>query len=241
MNRKEHTPRSSLLSRSGKGWGWAFLFFSLALTSCGLIDIELDELSEVAGEMHLGRDTVYVMEGDSFVFTPVFDPDTIANQQVYYYSSADSVAKMAGDTVVAQSEGWAMIQAVSVSSRLLDSCRVCVLPMWGEVSPYLYPNETIVYAQVTIRGAAPTSDIRLGAFIGNELRGVGIPLDVRDHHLTAFRIWSDIDPLTEEDIVQAVQFRFYDRRRAIIGTFPQSILFDGDTHGTLNEPFLLQY
>ena len=58
--------------------------------------------------------------------------------------------------------GWATIMAMSVSSRMIDSCRVCVLPDWAP-SEEGYPYETIVYADVTVKGRPMDGDMVVAA------------------------------------------------------------------------------
>lgn len=211
------------------------------LASCGLVDIDLDEIADVAGQMDLGRDTVYVMAGDRYVIRPTFTPDTIANKQVFYVSSADTVAKMVGDTVVALSEGWTTVTGISVSSRLPDSCQVCVMPLWVAPTPYAYPYETIVYADVTIHDAVPTKDMVVGAFVGDELRAIGQPLTVDKYKVMFFRVLSDADP-DYEGQMQPIKFRYYDHSTCDYELFPlkENIVFDGETYGTLAKPVILK-
>ena len=48
---------------------------SLLAASCGLLDMEFDEGTQMVYEMRLDRVTVTVMLGDTFVLAPVFVPD----------------------------------------------------------------------------------------------------------------------------------------------------------------------
>ena len=64
-----------------------FLFciaFSLVLTSCGLIEFDMNDEAQPVLSMALDHDPVYVMQGDRFVLKPVFTPDSISNQAVLF-------------------------------------------------------------------------------------------------------------------------------------------------------------
>jgi hypothetical protein len=217
------------------------------LASCGLYDIDVDELNEVATDFSLGRDTVYVMQGERFVFNPVFVPDTLSNVQVFYQSTDDGVALMVGDTVVAQTEGWATIKAISVSSRLTDSCRVCVLPLWQPTLEY-YPYETVFYARVTVKGRPLDEDMLIAAFCGEELRGIGQLYEQKGVRCLRLRVGAEALDVAEDPddpegpyVVyrERIEFRCYDRRTHNLYTSPTHVSFDGETHGTPSHLFEL--
>ena len=60
--------------------------FSLLTASCGLLDMEFDEGTQMVYEMRLDRDTVHVMVGDTFVLAPIFVPDSVSNHEVFFLS-----------------------------------------------------------------------------------------------------------------------------------------------------------
>ena len=91
------------------------LFMSIMLTSCGVVEFDVDTEAQPALSMTLDHDTVYVMAGDRFALTPVFTPDTISNKAVFFLSDNDGVGMVDEDSIVAVSPGWARISAVSVS------------------------------------------------------------------------------------------------------------------------------
>lgn len=225
------------------------------LTSCGLIDFDFNEVNEVAATLDLGRDTVYVMKGESYDFSPIFTPDTIANKQVFFESSADTVARIVGSTVEALSEGWTIIHATSVSGRLPDSCVVCVLPQW-QPSERVYPYETVIYTYATVRGKPITDDMVIAAFCEGEVRAIGEPFEIetKDNQkirFLRFRVGStlsedqedleDDEDDGEEDIGtnevyrERISFRCYDRSRFDLYISPIRFVFDGKTHGKPSE------
>ena len=123
----------------------------LSITACGLI--ELDSIPVLPSEMHLERDTLFVMNGDRFKVTPVFSPDSITLSDVFLMSQYDSIVYVDGDTLQAVGEGWTTVTAVSISQLLQDSCKVCVMPRW-ESNGYAYPYEMVIYSDVSVRGKA---------------------------------------------------------------------------------------
>ena len=219
---------------------------ALMLASCGLVDIDLDEEAEAVGTFSLDRDTLVIMVGDKYVFKPVFDPDTLANQQVFYKAAADTVIVMKGDTVVALAEGRDNVLATTVSSRLDDSCYVYVLPLWqspGTVSPY----ETVVYADVTANGRAADDDMVVGAFCEDQLRCVGRIVEQHGKRFMLFRIGSEEDTQDGEDeegfkvVAEKIVFRCYDRKHFSYTTSKTTVPFDGETHGKPSAPITLRF
>jgi len=223
------------------------------LTSCGMVNIDLDTMTDTAVELKLGRDTLYIMEGENYVFKPTFTPDTIANIQVFYLSEADSVAHITGDTLQARSQGWSLVTAISVSGRQPDSCRVCVLPQW-ESSARVYPYETVVYAYVTVGGAPMTDDMTVAAFCEGEVRAIGQTFKTNGIQYIRFRVGSTLgeeagqttsgeepvhdeeDPTEDNDIPEelyreSIYFRCYDHSRFNLYATPTTFTFDGETHG----------
>jgi uncharacterized protein YjdB len=67
--------------------------------------MEIDEGGQIAYDMHLKHDTVYVMVGDTFVLEPVFFPDSVSNRELLFLSEDESVVSLVNDTVIAMAEG----------------------------------------------------------------------------------------------------------------------------------------
>lgn len=204
--------------------------------SCGLIDMDFGEGTQMAYEMTLDHDMAYVILGDSFVLKPIFTPDTVSNHAVYYQSTYDSIAKIVNDTIVAVGEGETRISAISVQDVKTATCDVVVLPKW-EVNPYDYPYEMVVYADVKVRGAAPTDDMKIGAFYGTQLRGTGEWIEHKNIKLMQFRIYSSYSGNAESG--ERIRFYCYEKDSLMLKRFPENLYFDGETHGSLKEPFKL--
>lgn len=222
----------------------SLLLASMLFASCGLVDMGLEEArNELAATMELDRDTLYVMQGDHFMLNPIFTPDSISNQSIYYFSDDESVVRMDNDSLWAVGQGWTTVRAISVTSRLTDSCAVCVLEPWTPVSPYAYPNETIVYAEASVDGepVLPAADgsVMLAALIGGEVRALGQRIEAFGRTLICFRIAGEMT-YEEDDSPSTVSFAYYHRPSMRYILFPQYVKFDGETHGTPSKPFLLE-
>jgi hypothetical protein len=220
----------------------------LAFASCGIVDIDVDEVAEVAMSFQLERDTVYLQQAEKYTFTPVFQPDSLSNQEVFYQSLGDTVAVMQDNMVVGVAPGWATIMAMSVSSRMIDSCHVCVLPVWAP-SEEGYPYETIVYADVTVKGRPMDGDMVVAAICSNEVRGVGTIIEQHGHRYMVFRVGSisngeeadDDDDEPHEVQKEYFSFQCYDRRSHWLYRGTTSIVFDGEMHGTPTNPVRLNF
>jgi hypothetical protein len=201
------------------------------------MDIEQDE--QPAFGMSLGRDTLYVMVGDRFSLSPVFSPSADVPADVYWTSSADSVVSVADNVFTGVGEGWALVRATSVSRLLEDSCHVNVMRRW-ESTFRDYPYEMMVYASVTVHGQPFDSEAMvLGAFVEDELRGVGEPMEWHGRQYVRFRVGSSISYVDPDGLDETVTFRVYHRRQLLYEEFPQTIDFDGEAHGTLSSLFSL--
>lgn len=211
-------------------------FLSQLVISCGLIDFEFDEGTQIAYDMKLNHDMAYAILGDSFVLKPIFTPDSISNRTVYFQSTYDSIAKIVNDTIVAVGEGETRISAISVQDVKTATCDVVVLPKW-EVNPYDYPYEMVVYADVKVRGAAPTDGMKIGAFYGTQLRGTGEWIEHKNIKLMQFRIYSSYSGNAESG--ERIRFYCYEKDSLMLKRFSENLYFDGETHGSLKEPFKL--
>lgn len=214
-----------------------FLFcaaFSVVLTSCGLVEFDMNDEAQPVMSMTLDHDTVYVMQGDRFVLKPVFTPDTISNQAVLYVSNDTEVAAVEADSIHAVGTGWTTITAMSVSGRFMATCEVCVMPRW-EVSPYSYPDEMFVCARVSIRGKEPDDDTMVAALINDEVRGVGQWLTVGNYRCMVFRILNS----GVGHVPDRVEFACYNRKTFRVEYFKQWLIYDGEAHGTPANPIPL--
>lgn len=210
------------------------LFFTF---SCGLMELE-EDLPQVDVKMFFERDTIYVMQGESFAITPIFDPDTIPLSDVYWTSTNEDVVSfnLTNGNFTAVSEGWSTIFGTSVLYQKEDSCHVCVLPEWSTVVPSA-PYETIFYADVTVHGKPfDPATMMLGAFVGEELRGVGIMREQYGVRYMEIRVGSEIfdevDPFDE-----FITFRIFDKSAMRCESSKTFVMFDGTSHGTLSNLF----
>lgn len=208
--------------------------FCVALTSCGLVDFDMNDEAQPVQSMTLDHDTVYVMQGDCFALKPVFTPDTISNQAVLYVSNDKEVAVIEADSIRAVGAGWTTITAMSVSGRFMATCEVCVMPRW-QVSPYSYPDEMFVFAKVNIHGQEPDNDMMVAALINDEVRGVGQWLTVGNYRCMVFRILNN----GVDEVPDRVDFACYNRKTFRVEYFKQWLTYDGETHGTPANPVSL--
>ena len=210
---------------------------SLLSVSCGIIDMEIDEGGQIAYDMHLNHDTVYVMVGDTFVLDPVFFPDSVSNRELLFLSEDESVVALVNDTVIAMAEGETSVVGLSVHNGLSDTCMVYVIAPWV-LNANDYSDDMVVYATATINGKPfdPTK-MSIAAFAGSEMRGKGEVITIGDKQLLRFRIYSylnfDSDMSADPEYIR---FKCHDRENMTLITLPQYIIFDGETHGSPSEP-----
>lgn len=210
---------------------------SLLSVSCGIIDMEIDEGGQIAYDMHLNHDTVYVMVGDTFVLEPVFFPDSVSNRELLFLSEDESVASLVNDTVIAMAEGETLVVGLSVHNGLSDTCMVYVMAPWV-LNANDYSDDMVVYATATINGKPFDPDkMSIAAFAGSEMRGKGEVITIGDRQLLRFRIYSylNYDSDISED-PEYIRFKCHDRENMTLITLPQYIIFDGETHGSPSEP-----
>jgi hypothetical protein len=215
-----------------------FLPFLLSLASCGLM--EMDEQTDVvATQMTLQRDTLYIMVGDRLELHPVFTPDSVTVSDVLWTSSADSVLTVSNNVFTGMSEGWSTVRAVSVQRHLEDSCHVYVMKRW-ENTAREYPYEMMVYATVTVHGQPFNPEtMMLGAFVDDEMRGAGELMEWKGRQYVRFRVGSELPFYNPDGIEETVTFRVYHRQELRYETFTQTILYDGEAHGSLSNLFPL--
>ena len=215
-----------------------FIFFvavSQLMTSCLKLDIGDDTLT--AYDMSLNYDSVYVMLDDTITLSPVFNPDSVTNKEMFWWSDADSIVYADGNDLIAAAEGITYVRGMSVQHRLEDSCYVYVMPRW-EVSPYDYPFEIVVYADVKIGGETPSEDILIGAFKGAEFRGIGKWKEWKGKKYMEIRAYSLYDEV-HDGKSEKINFLYYDKKNLRVQRFTQSISFDSETHGTISNLFEL--
>ena len=213
----------------------SFVAVSQLMTSCLKLDIGDDTLT--AYDMSLNYDSVYMMLDDTITLSPVFNPDSVTNKEMFWWSDADSIVYADGNDLIAAAEGLTYVRGMSVQHRLEDSCYVYVMPRW-EVSPYDYPFEIVVYADVKIGGETPSEDILIGAFKGKEFRGIGKWKEWKGKRYMEIRAYSHYDEI-HDGKSEKINFLYYDKKNLRVQRFTQSISFDGETHGTISNLFEL--
>ena len=208
------------------------------ITSCDLMEMD-EQVDIIPTEMSLGGDTLYIMVGDQFQLHPVFSPDSVTVDDVLWTSSAEQVLSVSDNVFIGLSEGWSLVRAVSVSRQLEDSCYVNVMRRW-DTTVREYPYEMMVYANVTVHGQPYNPETMiLGAFVDDEMRGVGEFMEWKGQQYVRFRVGSDLPYYDPEGIEETVSFRVYYRRELRFEEFPQTIEYDGEAHGTLSDLFTL--
>lgn len=218
---------------------------SLLLTiSCGLMEIE-EEPAMAEVKMYFDRDTIYIMKGETFTITPVFDPDSVTLNDIYWTTSNDTVVGVSENIFTAFREGWATVKGISVLHQIEDSCSVCVLNNWDYELP-VYPYETVFYADVTVHGKPFNPEtMKLYAYIGDELCGIGVQRENYGISYVELRVGSEQDVESgvdseEDPILQLIKFRIYDKSRLIEEDVPGLVVFDGAAHGTLSNLYKIE-
>lgn len=186
--------------------------------------------------MTLSSHDVTVMEGDTCVIHPLFTPDSISNQAVFWMTADQQVARFLNtDTLIAVTQGSTQAIAISVTDyRKADTCRVSVISRWRLTANFDYPEDMVVYADIRVHGQPVSDDMMIGAFCGDELRGVGQTMERRGVRYTLIRVWGPY-AMSNETII----FRCYDRRRYTLEEFNEALSFDGESHGSPSNLFRL--
>lgn len=207
---------------------------ALLLSSCGeLFDWETGEL-ETVNDVYFNDASLTMMEGDSIKMQVHVRPDGV--EPALFFSSDDSeVASIVADTLAALSVGETMIRVSAPQVALEDSMSLTVIPTWW-VDASRYEYDMIVYASVDIAGKVnnPRSGI-VGAFCGEELRGVGVVMYQNGRAYTRLRIYS------HKADGEIITFRCYRYGLARIDKFEAELAFDAamSAVGSLSNPYRL--
>lgn len=173
--------------------------------------------------------------------------DSIAEDEYDYEDDSLSTARgneivgISKDGLLALRPGWTKVYAESVSSRLIDSCVVCVMAPWDEAAVD-YPTETVIYADVTIQGQPATQETLVAAFVGDELRAFGTFAYRRgtDETCMIFRIrHNPVEPGDPEP--GKIELRYYDAPNYDLLRFMPDIAIDGESHGTPSDPVRIAF
>ena len=216
------------------------LLVASMLTSCGMIDMEFDEDVQMAYDMRLDHDTVYVTQGECFVLQPVFTPDSVGNHEVFFRSADEGIAYIKNDTIIAESVGETVISATSVLNEKMAFCHVFVLDPW-EIDIYSYSDDMVAYVTASVDDVPLDFEKQMVvAFVGGELRGIGKLIELNDTRVVQIRIYGHLDYDSEwETFPELVYFAYYDREKLMLNQLPIYLKFDGETHGSVSEPIKL--
>ncbi|MBQ8711347.1 MAG: Ig domain-containing protein [Prevotella sp.] len=221
------------------------LALCFALSACGDL-FEFEGNTTVGSKITLNRHDLYLMAGDTYQLTATFDPDTVRNHAIYWMSNNVNVARFDNGVLVAVGEGETTVTGISIEQQSTDTCHVVVGYEWGEIDPKRYPFDMVVYADITVDGQPLNDQQAVGAFVDNELRGVGVSREFHNIKCTELRIYSPLnphgpytdlnpqDPLYPDDTpydLEKVVFRVYDREQHHMYECPDPLIFDGEAHG----------
>ena len=206
-------------------------------------------------------DTAYVIQGDTIPLKASFKPDSLNIKDIFVHSSDYDIVSVNFLTgrIDAVGTGWAMLYVESVSARLLDSCAVCVMTPWDQTADMDYPYETVFYADITVKGKPLTKDMMVGAFVGDECRGIAKALSFHGVNLMLLRVGAEelvddtsIPDLSDDEeeegedggyelVRDKIVFRCYDSQLKQLYECPTKIEFDGETHGTLSKLYKIAF
>ena len=202
------------------------------LSSCGEF-FEFDKEDAVpAGEMILGRTSVDLMIGDRFEIPVSFAPSELSNEEVFWASSDQNVIQFDNNTLLAVGEGTCIVTAISVSGQFKATCTVTVHPMWS-LNPYNYAYDMLFYSDITVHGEKFSDDMYVIAVCNDEIRGIGQAKEEQGIRYVLIRVYSNFSQGEE------IKFRVYKRNSAKVEEFPDAITFDGESHGSLSNLYLL--
>lgn len=228
----------------------------IALSSCDIVDFDVDYGEFPECEMVLDRHQVYVMVGDTFTINPIFTPDTLPNREVFYYSEPDGLLQFDSERFKALRAGDTWLYGISVKQRLKDSCQVSVMEPWMLDADKDYPYDMVFYAKVEFESKGLEYDpenMIVGAFVDGECRGLGVMRSAHGIDYMVLRVGSEVgylagDPEYDDEDGEPVEYmqervviRVFDRKRHQLYTHKQIYDFDGETHGTLSDLVVLKF
>ena len=219
-----------------KGLLTACLIALFLLTACG----DFWESGSVemlkSQQMHLRRDVITIVQGDSYCLPVSFTPDSLFNQAVFWQSLDTTVCTFVNDTLHALSPGITQVVATATIHQFSDTCYVQVLPPM-QATPGRYPYDMILYASVNVHGnplAIENSDsFLIAAYAGEELRATGRMMQHHDIPYMMMRIESPFS------YGEAITLRCYFVGEARFELFPDTLVFTGETCGTLSSLYPL--
>lgn len=218
------------------------LSLGIALTSCGdLFEFE-GETSEL-NSIELDTHSLYLMAGDTYKFSVTFTPDVLRNNAIYWISDDPSIASFEDGVLLANSAGETDITGFSVEHQCADKCHVVVGYGWYMPETSYYPFDMVVNADITVGGKPLTESMQVGAFVDDDIRGLGLQRQFFGVSYIELRIYSplkpyapneNLDPLHPYDTPyepEKIVFRVYDPNTHTMYESPNTLIFDGMTHG----------
>ena len=184
-------------------------------------------------EMKLSRSRIFIAEGSSYQLVPVFTPNTVTDLGVFWMSNDAEIARVVNGKVTGVAQGETRIKAISVSALKEDSCLVTVLPKLY-TNPNNYPYDMVIYADVSVHGRPADGSMLIGAFCGDELRGIGVQHEWKGIPYTVLRIYS---PTARGEIIT---LGCYHVEEALMEMFDDVFVFDGESHGSLSSLYELR-
>ena len=219
-----------------KGLLTAFLAMLFLLTACG--DFWESEGAELLKplDMHIRRDVITIVQGDTYCLPVSFSPDSIFNQAVFWQSLDTTVCTFVNDTLHALSPGITRVVAQATIHQFSDTCYVQVLPTM-QADYGRYPYDMMLYASVNVHGKPLTIEnsdsFLIAAYAGEELRATGRMMQHHDIPYMMMRIESPFS------YGEAITMRCYFVGEARFELFPDTLIFTGETYGTLSSLYPL--
>ena len=210
---------AATLVRMKKGWNWIGYVPMVALP----VETALENLQATAGDKLVCKDGFAEYDGSAWVPADiVMEPGKgymykSAKDMTFKYSSATSAPAASNQRV--QVSGFRS-QVSSVRSQVSSDQQ----SPW-QYDAYRYPDNMTIVAQV----ADVEEQVTVGAFCGDECRGIG--RWVND------KLFIGVQGSAGSDDV--ISFRCYDSTTDEIVPVAETILFDGDSHGSLAAPIRL--
>lgn len=219
-----------------RGLPFACLAMLFLMTACG--DFWQEEGAELfkSYDMHIRRDVVTIVQGDTYCLPVNFTPDSLFNQTVYWQSLDTTVCTFVDDTLHALRPGITKVVAQAGIHQMSDTCYVQVLPLMHQEYG-LYPYDMMLYANVNVHGTPMTTEncdsFLVAAYAGEELRAAGKMMQHNGINYMAMRIESPFS------YGEAITFRCYFVGEARMELFPDTLVFNGETYGTLSSLYPL--
>lgn len=207
------------------------LLSSVLLTAC---DFSVLPEAYTAQSMRLDRHEATLMVGDTCELHMLFVPEMASVPTAYWRVDGNSCSvEDKQGVVIGRSPGDSQVYAITLNGTLRDTCQIHVLRRWDTAVFDDYQYDMVVYADVDIQGFHNSDSVMIGAFYGEELRGVGRLMTWNDNAYTAIRIYHN------RPNGGKFTFRYYIPSSQEAGTCDYTVNFDGEAHGLPSQPILI--